>query len=148
MHFVRKYLFRWWWWWLFLLLLLVLLFIIIIIIYYYFYYYYFCYYYYFQVCYPVCLSTRRRHSQIRSIGHDPSWLKHPVFVPHYWAVYNITVRFSHTRSGQFWLGSVYSTTHSWLSVRYFSFQPVFHDWCNKDRGMSYSVCGMVHIKES
>ena len=30
---------------------------------------------------------------------------------------------------------------------YFSFQPVLHDWCNKGRGMSYPVCGMVHIKE-
>ena len=30
---------------------------------------------------------------------------------------------------------------------YFSFQPVLHDWCNKGRGMCYSVCGMVHIKE-
>ena len=28
-----------------------------------------------------------------------------------------------------------------------SFQPVLHDWCNKDRGMCYPVCGMVHIKE-
>ena len=26
---------------------------------------------------------------------------------------------------------------------YFSFQPVFHDWYNKDRGMCYPVCGMV-----
>ena len=31
--------------------------------------------------------------------------------------------------------------------RYFSFQPVLHDWCNKGRGMCYPVCGMVHIKE-
>ena len=30
---------------------------------------------------------------------------------------------------------------------YFSFQPVFHDWCNKGCGMCYPVCGMVHIKE-
>ena len=30
---------------------------------------------------------------------------------------------------------------------YLSFQPVFHDWCNKGRGMCYPVCGMVHIKE-
>ena len=28
-----------------------------------------------------------------------------------------------------------------------SFQPVLHDWCNKDRGMCYPVCWMVHIKE-
>ena len=28
-----------------------------------------------------------------------------------------------------------------------SFQPVLHDWYNKDRGMCYPVCGMVHIKE-
>ena len=32
-------------------------------------------------------------------------------------------------------------------IRYFSFQPVFHNWCNKGRGICYPVCGMVHIKE-
>ena len=32
-------------------------------------------------------------------------------------------------------------------LNYFSFQPVLHDWCNKGRGMYYTVCGMVHIKE-
>ena len=32
-------------------------------------------------------------------------------------------------------------------LRYFSFQPMLHDWCNKDRGMCYPVCGMMHIKE-
>ena len=34
-------------------------------------------------------------------------------------------------------------------LNYFSFQPVFHDWGNKGRGMCYHVnlCGMVHIKE-
>ena len=34
-----------------------------------------------------------------------------------------------------------------MTVSYFSFQPVLHDWCNKGRGMCYPVCGMVHIKE-
>ena len=33
------------------------------------------------------------------------------------------------------------------TLSYFLFQPVLHDWCNKDRGMCYSVCGMMHIKE-
>ena len=32
-------------------------------------------------------------------------------------------------------------------LSYFSFQPVFHDWCNKGHGMCYPVCGMMHIKE-
>ena len=32
-------------------------------------------------------------------------------------------------------------------LSYFSFQPVFHNWCNKGRGMCYPVYGMVHIKE-
>ena len=31
---------------------------------------------------------------------------------------------------------------------YFSFQPLLHDWCNKGCGMCYSVCDMVHIKDS
>ena len=30
-------------------------------------------------------------------------------------------------------------------VSYFSFQPVFQDWCNKGRGMCYPVSGMVHV---
>ena len=34
------------------------------------------------------------------------------------------------------------------SLSYFSFQPVFHDWCNQGHGMCYPVCGMVHIKET
>ena len=25
-------------------------------------------------------------------------------------------------------------------LSYFSFQPVLHDWCNKDRGMCYPLC--------
>ena len=32
-------------------------------------------------------------------------------------------------------------------LSYFSFQPVFHDWCSKGHGMCYVVCGMMHIKE-
>ena len=32
-------------------------------------------------------------------------------------------------------------------LTYFSFQQVLHDWCNKGRGMCYSIYGMVHIKE-
>ena len=33
------------------------------------------------------------------------------------------------------------------TLSYFSFQPVLHDWCNKDCGICYPVCGMMHIKE-
>ena len=32
------------------------------------------------------------------------------------------------------------------SMNYFSFQPVFHDWCTKGRGMCYPVCVMMYIK--
>ena len=32
-------------------------------------------------------------------------------------------------------------------LRYFLFQPVLHEWCNKGCGMCYPVCGMMHIKE-
>ena len=42
---------------------------------------------------------------------------------------------------------VRSILHGVDPLRYFSFQPVLHDWCNKGRGMCYPVCGMVHIKE-
>ena len=41
----------------------------------------------------------------------------------------------------------WSILHGVDPLSYFSFQPVLHDWCNKGRGMCYSVCGMVHIKE-
>ena len=40
-----------------------------------------------------------------------------------------------------------SILHGADPLSYFSFQPVFHDWCNKGHGMCYPVCGMVHIKE-
>ena len=40
-----------------------------------------------------------------------------------------------------------SILHGVDPLSYFSFQSVFHDWCNKGRGMCYPVCGMVHIKE-
>ena len=32
-------------------------------------------------------------------------------------------------------------------LSYFSFQSVFHDWCNNGRGLCYPVCGMMQIKE-
>ena len=32
-------------------------------------------------------------------------------------------------------------------IELFLVKPVFHDWCNKGRGMYYPVCGMMHIKE-
>ena len=32
-------------------------------------------------------------------------------------------------------------------LSYFSFKPVLHDWCNKGRGMCYTVCLMMHTKE-
>ena len=31
-------------------------------------------------------------------------------------------------------------------LRYFWFQPVLYNWCNKGCGMCYPVCGMVHLK--
>ena len=40
-----------------------------------------------------------------------------------------------------------SIIHGVDPLSYFSFQPVLHNWCKKGRGMSYPVCGMVHIKE-
>ena len=33
-------------------------------------------------------------------------------------------------------------------MRYFLFQQVLHDGCNKGHGMCYPVCGMIHIKET
>ena len=32
-------------------------------------------------------------------------------------------------------------------LSYFSFQPVLYDWYNKDSGICYPLCGMMHIKE-
>ena len=40
-----------------------------------------------------------------------------------------------------------SILHGVDPLRYFSFQPVLHDWCNKGRDMCCPVCGMVNIKE-
>ena len=40
-----------------------------------------------------------------------------------------------------------SILHGVNPLSYFSFQSVLHASCNKDRGMFYPVCVMVHIKE-
>ena len=40
-----------------------------------------------------------------------------------------------------------SILHGVDPLSYFSFQPVHHDWCSNGRGMCYTVCGMMHIKE-
>ena len=32
-------------------------------------------------------------------------------------------------------------------LSYFLFQPVLLNWCNKGCGISYTVCGKMHIKE-
>ena len=34
-----------------------------------------------------------------------------------------------------------SILHGVDPLSYISFQPVIHDWCNKGRGMCYSLCG-------
>ena len=44
-------------------------------------------------------------------------------------------------------GTLLIVKHGEAPLSYFSLQPVLHDWCNKGCGMSYPVCGMVHIKE-
>ena len=41
---------------------------------------------------------------------------------------------------------VSSVIRAFGRLSYLSFQQVFHNWCNKSRGMCYPVCGMVHIK--
>ena len=32
-------------------------------------------------------------------------------------------------------------------LSYFSFEPVFHDWCNNYLGMCYPVYGVLFIKD-
>ena len=46
--------------------------------------------------------------------------------------------------------SAHGVMGGWInsSLRYFLFQPVLHDWCNKGHVMCYPVSGMVHIKEA
>ena len=45
--------------------------------------------------------------------------------------------------------SNFSLLYLWSNIfhpwSYFTFQPVLHDWWNKDCGMCYPVCEMVHI---
>ena len=61
--------------------------------------------------------------------------------------YSSTHSVPHTPQMTFVLLSVYKHIYISASNRHFSFQPVFYDWCNKDHGMWYPFCGMVHIKE-
>ena len=32
-------------------------------------------------------------------------------------------------------------------LSYFSFQPVFYNWCNSGRGIYYAVYGILHIND-
>ena len=32
-------------------------------------------------------------------------------------------------------------------IELFLVPALFHDWCNNGRGMCYSLCGMVHVKD-
>ena len=41
-----------------------------------------------------------------------------------------------------------SILHGVDTLRYFSFQPVIHDWRNKRRDMCYPVFGIMYIKEA
>ena len=47
------------------------------------------------------------------------------------------------------LVDIYHTDRSFLvdPLNKKTFQPLIHDWCKKGCGLSYPVCGMVHIKE-
>ena len=51
--------------------------------------------------------------------------------------------------GLLYVECVVKQTISFLpsNIAYFSFQPVLHDWCNKDRCMCYPFYGIVNIKE-
>ena len=31
-------------------------------------------------------------------------------------------------------------------ISFFLFQPFLHNWCNRDGGIHYPVCGILHIK--
>ena len=46
----------------------------------------------------------------------------------------------------FCLSASLSVSHSLSASLSLLFQQVLHDWCNKGCGMSYPVCGMMHIK--
>ena len=41
------------------------------------------------------------------INYDCQDIEHLMFVPHYWTVYNIKVRFSHNRTGPYFHGFVF-----------------------------------------
>ena len=46
-----------------------------------------------------------------------------------------------------WCGGMSEISFVVDPLRYFSFQSVLHDWCNKGCGMCYPVYGMVHIRD-
>ena len=52
-----------------------------------------------------------------------------------------------------WLLSLFSGVFWWgggllfYFIIYLLFQRVLHDWCNKGRGVCYTACRMVHIKD-
>ena len=59
----------------------------------------------------------------------------------------VCVERDEAKSVRFWYDALSDRYLMVDPLSYFSFQPVLHDWCNKDRSMWYPVCGMMHIKE-
>ena len=74
-----------------------------------------------QLLFTIALDTS--HKPVARGHHTTNYIYHPwiepqVFVPHFWKVYIIAVRFSHNRLEPFWHGSVFATTRSWMCTVY------------------------------
>ena len=103
------------------------------------------------------LSDGRKHTHTHTHTHTPTYLPFSSNKPAYISITHIKGVLSLYHSSFLFLFFLFSSScslscsslilHGVDPLRYFSFQPVLHDWCNKRRGMCYPVCGMVHIKE-
>ena len=94
------------------------------------------------MCYPVC-AYKRTLAAIHSF--HPSRFSHLSLC--FFSTSSVLSRGVNRPSKFTQYQVVGSILHGVDTLSYFLFQTVLHDWCNKGRGMCYSVCGMVHIKE-
>ena len=65
----------------------------------------------------------------------------------YTAISSSTVSIRCGKSVRSWCDGSSDRSFMVDTLSYFSFQPVFHDWWYKGRGMCKLICGMVNIKE-
>ena len=76
-----------------------------------------------------------------------SWAAYYVKELSYCFIWPMSERYVSGKSVHSWCDGLSDRSFMVDPLTYYSFQPVLHDWCNKDHSICYPVYGIMHIKE-